>query len=331
MARKYSKAFYNALDTMLLTEQGVTPTGGEDSFVRAFGGSSALIGVFDGCGGLGSRAYPSLSGRTGAYVASRTASGAVYDWFEALQDEPFPAPDDMLASLRARLDTGFGIVSANAGSTLRVRGSMVRDFPTTAAIAVAQEDKKQGLLVHVIWAGDSRVYLLDQDGLAQLTEDDLGGEDAMSNLSHDSALTNVLSSDGTYQLHYKCFRVERPTVFFAATDGVFGYVQSPMEFEWMLLRVLGASESPELFEARMKSVLSEVAGDDFAFAMMSFYFGSFDVLRHSFENRARLLEQRYVRPLRAARTEELVQEFWQEYRVSYERHLLETQEAQDGC
>ena len=62
------------------------PGKGEDSWCHAFNERAGLIGVFDGCGGLGSRAYPSLSGRTGAYVASRTASGAVYDWFEALQD-----------------------------------------------------------------------------------------------------------------------------------------------------------------------------------------------------------------------------------------------------
>ena len=321
MERKYSRAFYNALDTMLLTEQGVTSTGGEDSFVRALGADAALIGVFDGCGGLGSRTYAGFDGHTAAYIASRTASGAVYDWFQALQDLPFPDTDTLLRSLHARLDRGFEIVSARGENALRVRGSMVRDFPTTAAIALAQEDGRQSLLLHVIWAGDSRVYLLDEDGLAQLTEDDLGGEDAMSNLSHDSALTNVLSSDGDYQLHYKCLRVTRPTVIFAATDGVFGYVQSPMEFEWLLLRVLGASESPELFEQRMKAILAEVAGDDFALCLMSFYFGSFDALRSAFSERARMLERRYVRPLRDDRTD--AQRFWEEYRVGYERYLRE--------
>ena len=330
MGHKINRAFYSALDTMLLTEQGVTPSGGEDSFLRSLGADSAIIGVFDGCGGLGSRTYNDLDGRTGAFIASRTASGAVYDWYQALKEAPFPSEEEMLRTLHERLDKGFAVVSSHGSSALRVRGSMVRDFPTTAAIALAHQHEREGLLVHIIWAGDSRVYLLDNDGLAQLTEDDLGGEDAMSNLSHDSALTNVLSSDGVYDLHYKCIRVDRPTLIFAATDGVFGYVQSPMEFEWLMLRVLGASETPELFEQRLKSILSEVAGDDFACSMMSFYFGSFDVLRHAFENRARLLEQRYVKPLRAERTDALMQEFWQEYRGAYERYLTPAQEADHG-
>lgn len=329
MERKLSRAFYNALDTMLFTNQGVTPTGDEDNHMRALGPDSAIIGVFDGCGGLGSRTYADLGGQTGAYIASRTASGAVYDWFQELKDKPdFPGKDELLGSLRAYLDKGFSIVSAYGTSTLRMRGSMVRDFPTTAAIALAREDK-HGVLVHVIWAGDSRVYLIDSDGLAQLTEDDLSNEDAMSNLTHDGALTNVLSSDGNYTLHHKCIRVSKPTIIFAATDGVFGYVQSPMEFEWMLLRILGDADAPELFTTRLKTILGEVAGDDFTFSMMSFYCGSFDVMRHAFENRARLLEQRYVKPLRAARTEELMQELWQEYRLSYERYLHAEQEAEN--
>ena len=154
----------------------------------------------------------------------------------------------------------------------------------------------------------------------------------MSNLSHDSALTNVLSSDGNYSSTTSASRSSKPDgVIFAATDGVFGYVQSPMEFEWMLLRILGDADAPELFTTRLKTILGEVAGDDFTFSMMSFYCGSFDVMRHAFENRARLLEQRYVKPLRAARTEELMQELWQEYRLSYERYLHAEQEAENGC
>ena len=330
MEQKTSRAFYNALDTMLFVNQGVTPTGDEDNLMRSLGASSAIVGVFDGCGGLGSRTYLDLSGHTGAYIASRTASGAVYDWFQHLQELPqFPGQEALLGSLREHLTQGFAVVSAYGTTEMRMRGSMVRDFPTTAAIALAHEDK-HGVLVHIIWAGDSRVYLIDSDGLAQLTEDDLGGENAMSNLTHDGALTNVLSSDGNYTLHHKCIRVDKPTIIFAATDGVFGYVQTPMEFEWMLLRILSDAESPEIFESRFKAILAEVAGDDFSFNMMSFYFGSFDVMRHAFENRARLLEQRYVKPLRAERTEERMQQFWQEYRVSYERYLQPEQEAENG-
>ena len=69
------------------------------------------------------------------------------------------------------------------------------------------------------------------------------------------------------------------------------------------------------------AILAEVAGDDFALNLMSFYFGSFDALRTAFSERARMLERRYVRPLRDDRTD--AQRFWEEYRVAYERYLRE--------
>ena len=44
-------------------------------------GNCAVAAVFDGCGGIGSRKYPRFMDHTGAYMASRAASGALHDWF----------------------------------------------------------------------------------------------------------------------------------------------------------------------------------------------------------------------------------------------------------
>ena len=314
-----SRAFYRALDTMLLVEQGVTPSGGEDSFVRALGGDSAMLGVFDGCGGLGSRTYADLGGHTGAYLAARAASGAVYDWYHALSEQRLD-PDTLCQTMRERLDTALAVVKEQGRQTLRVRGTMVRDFPTTAAVALARLGE-DSVTLDLIWAGDSRIYLIDADGLHQLTEDDLDGEDALSNLTHDGALTNVIAADGRYTLHHKRMTLSRPAVVFAATDGVFGYIRTPMEFEWLLLRVLRDAETPALFAARLKAILAEVAGDDFTLTLMSFYFGDFDALRQTFAPRVQTLERDYVRPLHKKRTDALQTALWADYRRGYERYL----------
>ena len=58
-----------------------------------------------------------------------------------------------------------------------------------------------------MWAGDSRVYVLYEKGLLQMTVDDLDVSDAMKNLSADGALTNVISSDGNYEVHGKIIGV----------------------------------------------------------------------------------------------------------------------------
>lgn len=319
-AQNLNRAFYSALDTMLLVEQGVTPSGGEDSFTRALGTDSAMLGVFDGCGGLGARTYADLGGHTGAYLAARAASGAACDWYRALPEAALSDPDVLCRTLRERLDAALAVVKAQGRQTLRVRGTMVRDFPTTAAIVLARREGN-GITADLIWAGDSRVYLIDEKGLQQLTEDDLDGEDALSNLTHDGALTNVIAADGAYTLHHKRIILTHPGVIFAATDGVFGYIRTPMEFEWLLLRVLRDAGTPKQFTSRLEQLLDALAGDDFTLAWMSFGFGDFSALRETLTPRIPMLERDYIRPLHAARTDALQAELWERYRSDYERAL----------
>ena len=57
------------------------PELGEDSSCYSFCTNAGLLGVFDGCGGLGAQTRWQYSGRSEAYMAARLASGAAYDWF----------------------------------------------------------------------------------------------------------------------------------------------------------------------------------------------------------------------------------------------------------
>ena len=307
-------------DAMLLIRQGGADAGGEDSYVCAQREGSALVGVFDGCGGLGARTYPDMGKHTGAYLSARAASGAVWDWYQALEQSALADPDRLTETLRARLDTALGVIGSRGSSPQRVRGSMVRDFPTTAAAALAHREP-EGVAVDLFWAGDSRVYLLDAAGLHQLTQDDVDGEDALSNLTHDAAMTNVISSDGQYALHHRRMTLSIPCAVFAATDGVFGYIRTPMEFEWLLLRVLREAETPKQFTSRLEQLLDALAGDDFTLAWMSFGFGDFSALRETLTPRIPMLERDYIRPLHAARTDALQAELWERYRSDYERAL----------
>lgn len=117
-------------------------------------------------------------------------------------------------------------------------GSMVRKFPTTLALAYAEKEE-DAIKIHLLWAGDSRVYLLDEKGLAQLTRDDTDVEDAFENLTNDGPMNNVLSSDGNYGINYKSVLLSTPTIVFAATDGCFGYIPTPMEFEYHFFEIFG--------------------------------------------------------------------------------------------
>lgn len=310
--------FFDSLDALFCTQAPAIPDAGEDSFCCLTRDDSALVAVFDGCGGLGSRKYPGFRDHTGAWVASRLACGAVHDWYLAHSACRWQSSREMLASLNQYLLAALEKGPVYGNNQLRIRGSMVRDFPSTLALALANPIE-EGLEVHVVWAGDSRVYLLDSRGLAQLTRDDSEVTDAFANLTNDGELTNVLSSDGKYILHYKRLVLQEPGLVFAATDGCFGYIPSPMEFEHTICRSISQVRSVKDLREKLREEFGKTAGDDFALCCMSFFAGSYRNIRLLAEDRLKTLEENYIGALTLDR--EAAPELWDQYRRDYERFL----------
>lgn len=318
------KSFWQKMDFRFVISREMGEGRGEDSFYSAQLPDSAVSAVFDGCGGLGSRMYPDYSRRTGAYMAARAASGALHDWYHASAGGRDGQSGPALAGrITEYLDGALRVVHDHAGDPGRIFGTMVRDFPTTAAIALARSAGEE-IEVDCFWAGDSRIYLLDRQGLAQLTRDDVYGNDAMTNLRSDGALSNVISSDRKYELHAGRplrIREEEPCIIFAATDGCFGYLPSPMDFEDVLLHCLLQARAPEDFRQRLDTSIRAVAGDDFTLALMSFGFGDFESMQKELADRERVLQQRFMDRLGPDPSLELQQEVWEDYRPDYERLL----------
>ena len=302
------------LDTLFVVSGEMIENNGEDNFCCLSGGCSSIAAVFDGCGGLGAKTYAGFQGHTGAYVSSRLMSGAVYDWFLDTNQHLWKNGNDLTQSMNQYMTQAFTVSKPYSSSSLMLMGSMVRDFPTTAAIALVQEHN-DNLYLHAVWAGDSRVYLLDSKGLAQLSVDDVSGRDAMSNISNEGALTNVISSDGKYTLHHKSFRLDEPTMVFTATDGCFGYLPSPMAFEYLILRCLQKASSPVEYKKQLDKEIRNVAGDDYSFACMSFNFGTYSSLKNALSARTAFLYSKFIN------TNASAENLWPEYRKSYERHV----------
>ena len=310
--------FCEYLDALFCSQAPIRENAGEDSFCSLVEDDSALAAVFDGCGGLGSRRYPGFRDHSGAWVAARLACGAAHDWYRAHHADRWNSAQELLTSLNSYLLEGLRKGPVYGNSKLRLGGAMVRDFPTTLAMALARLENEKPV-VHVIWAGDSRVYLLDSRGLAQVTEDDSEESDAFDNLSNDGELTNLLSSDGNYTLHYKRLLLTEPTVLFAATDGCFGYIPSPMEFEYLLCRSIRETETVNELRTRLREEFQRTAGDDFALSFMSFLAGSYRGIRQQAAQRVRVLEKDYIEIL--TRDRNAAPQLWQAYRREYERYL----------
>ena len=283
------------------------PDNGEDSFVYALNESRAMVGVLDG--GPGAGQSPALKGKSGGYLASRAAAAAYLHWFEALQ----PGQENGAEDVKERLRQYLRLCREQAGADFAGRLS------ASGAAAICRP-ARGGADVQLQWAGDSRVYLLDGAGLAQLTEDDMGGLDAMQRQSQDKAPTNVIRLNGDFSIHTARLTVNRPCLLFTATGGCFGQLSTPMEFEYLLLSTLQNAPNAESWEKNLAESIGKGAEDDYSLCGIALNAGSFDELKRQLAGRTSQLYRTYIRGLDACTAEEKLQ-LWEHYKAHYHRLL----------
>lgn len=306
----------DGLDFVLRICREMIPGHGEDSFCHSFCDSAGLLAVFDGCGGAGARTHDYYTGRTEAYMASRLCAGAFYDAFRAGETDPQTLADGALERLKKYAPP----VEPGA---LVMKGSMVRTLPTTAAAALVRPTGNGLLSVSAIWAGDSRVYLLDGNGLAQLTVDDTSVPDPMENVYEDGVLRNIFCSDRKVTVHCTTVEVKPPFAVLAATDGCFGYVSTPMEFEGLLLETLQSAQTPAQWEEMLSGAIGSLAGDDYSLCLAAFGYDRFLTLQESLRGRFAYLAQQYLEPVSRLSLEDRQSrmDLWQQYRDNYYRWM----------
>lgn len=180
----------------------------------------------------------------------------------------------------------------------RLRGGLISELPTTLSCALIIPFNG-GAAVETWNVGDSRAYLLGPDlGLAALTKDDtLSGDDALESLRTDPPLSQFIALDRDYSIIVRIKRVFSPCLIFTSTDGCFGYVRSPMDFEHMLLESLDQAESFADWRAGLRSRLRDVAADDCSLSMAALGFSGFDEIRARYQGRLNVLRERFIVPL----------------------------------
>ena len=274
---------------------------GEDSYLMDRDNARVIAAVFDGCGGIGAMRYPNYRNHTGAYMSSRAVCGAVSAWFSAEETDA--------DQLREKIGRALSVCKKYSGVQSALRGSLGKTFPTTMAAAVCNYDANS-LKTQCLWAGDSRCYLLDSDGLHQLTKDDTGG-DALSNLTSDGVLTNVINGSVPFELHSRAYVFRQPCIVFSSTDGCFGYIASPMEFEVLLLKTMVESNSVPKWKDRLRELFQDVSGDDYTMCLVGCGFRSFSDLKQYYHARYCALQKMLGSNLERG-------DIWLQYRDKYE-------------
>jgi hypothetical protein len=304
------------------------------------GQDTGVLGVFDGLGGAGSSRLSLPEGeQTQARFAARLARSVVERFVLAHGQERSAQQSWQVGQLAGMLAWEFARAARayDAGSS-RIRSRMIRALPTTLALA-RYLMTPTGVRCEAVWAGDSRIYLLTQaHGLQQLSDDDLrSAGDAMVNLTQDSPLSNLISASADFVLHTRTVATAvDPVVILAATDGCFGYLDTPIHFEYLLLECLDQASNLNQWSQNIETAIRAVTGDDATLSMVVVSAMGFGHVRQRFAGRLaeladqlrRLDQAKYERQLLQNRlaecdqsVENLRQSLWGRYRDGYERWL----------
>jgi serine/threonine protein phosphatase PrpC len=322
---------------------GKIPDQGEDSDpILRDGPDLGLVGVFDGMGGAGGTVYETPEGRrTGAYLASRIARDVVEqrmldllepDWHLNGKTAARNLQHSVQQALKQRLQE---LNPAPSG----LRSRLIRALPTTMALVALQRTQPGGptWAGHVFWAGDSRAYVFESRGARQLSNDDLRDPgDALANLRRDSVVSNALSADTEFHINYRRVELHSPFLVVCATDGCFGYVRTPMHFEYLVLSHLLEARNTEAWSSAMQDEIAAVTGDDAAMSTLGVG-ADFKEFQKLFAPRVAELASDFIEPLdelsdavtraeqelRALQSRQLdeMTERWNRYKSEYERYL----------
>lgn len=307
-----------------MVNYAVLPQRGEDSFALSNSTDNCMLCVADGCGGLGSKRYADLNDQTGAYMASRLVARFISHWAKTAPALP-ATPDEgreRLTLLENQLhDLLLGFASRNSMIEYggRIVGSMQRTLPSTLCTALMKRANDEDVC-HFIWVGDSRGYTLDGDGLRQYTQDDLRGQpDAFDCLSCDSPLSSCLSADRPIHLHLRRISLSRPSIILCATDGVFGCLPTPMEFEMLLLSTMQAASDEQTWQRKLLAALKKLATDDATLLMRPHGFESYEAMKTYFAPRLEHLKATWILPVRRnGQDRAFARSKWLDYRTAYD-------------
>lgn len=291
---------------------------------------TGILGVYDGMGGAGAMPY-TIGNRTfsGAYLASRLAMQVTEQTFVQYN----PDLESFTDKLETYLRTAFALKIAQLDQQRsKIKSKLIKRLPTTLAgvvfrIEVGEQMSENIYHTESFWAGDSRVYVLTQKGLFQLSQDHLTENlDAWQNLQQDAPIANSINADTDFYLHRQKNTFTEPIVLITATDGTFGYLSTPIHFEYYLLATLHHPLVCNTDDWRniLEIALEMNTGDDMSMSLLTLgYAEDLQNLKIATIDRLIHLQKQYVHTLDVASKDEKTT-LWNAYKTQYYQYAPST-------
>lgn len=192
-----------------------------------------------------------------------------------------------------------GLVGTQKHLGLTVSNSAMSMLPTTFVAAHYKNiQDSSDCIVNAVWAGDSRLYLLDKNGLRKLTADD---ENEVG------LLTNNFSAKAEGRLNLRTYSLRKPFVLLCASDGFFdAYETTGLAVEQKLLDDINKSKS---FKDLRKALIERYNGnlsDDTSVAFAAIGFSDYNQLKNMLSNRYKQINNLFHRYQKYAHIIELI-------------------------
>lgn len=170
----------------------------------------------------------------------------------------------------------------------KTKGSYL--LPTTLTVALINETA-DGLDVLYLWAGDSRGYLWNTEGLAQITDDH----------ERDETMTNLITLTKPFQLEARLFKTSKPAILFNATDGCYKCpcFASAFDLEYVFLQAINTSNSFEETASNLDKQFTVIGthDDSNTMALTSFGYESFELIKAAVAQRLADLQEHIINEL----------------------------------
>lgn len=152
-------------------------------------------------------------------------------------------------------------------------------LPTTLT-AIRYEEKDDCVVAECLWSGDSRCYVLAEDGLKLLSKDDEDASGAITNLFYIGEKKAVI--------HYRRYEIKKPCLLMTVSDGFFDPFgdQEYFGIEHTFHKCLFEADSMESLAAKLTDEFDAIHGDDTTVALRAFGFNNYEEIKSTFTSRA---------------------------------------------
>lgn len=249
----------------------------------------------------------SATKRTSGYFASRLVTAIIlYEFkfnpryrreiiFDNIIKTNGETQDQYIKSLGKELantiQTKLSVFTKRMGLELESKTTGSYLLPTTLTIALTNETAS-GVDVLYLWAGDSRGYLWNVNGLAQITDDH----------ERDETMTNLITLTKPFQLETRLLTgLTKPVMLFNATDGCYKCpcFASPFDLEYIILQAINLSKDFVEVRDNLDKQFAAIGthDDSNTMALTTFGYDSFDSLKAAVAQRLKYLQENIIEKL----------------------------------